>query len=754
MITHDEKLGGWEIQTQKDAEQLTLEHPDQPEAFDKAIEFYIGANDISRAYRCFKASVMRFGGRPLNDYIKFARIAKEMNDKLEAMRFLLLAEGYCPQAQNINDIINDFDDDDSDSNDDIVKHFQKKHGLKIEVAQRDQDITHKRILAHGHIGFINDANEVWNVRGEIEVLKIIDITAGNNKVDLPNSAYISRKGLSELKGKYDALAIFGQSTSDCIQRLEKLTGDIDPKKKIYLLGTSFLRNSLYAYAHEYRQLQQAVKRYLCEKGVYIIHDAISCYDILLSALSQNDHKKMQYDGAEFYRQARQGNLQSFFNERLSDFPYTSHEYITSVFCDKYFNAIETEFGIKATDINTPFFNVHNGLRKTMGQPENFTNQIFFVGGCSVAFGFGIEDKNTVPSKVQQKLNQIQGYDSKYRCVNCAAPGQTVMSTMEQIYTLPLRSGDVIVVSANTIDVPRLLAQDFYDNIRLLHKVRDDMNANHCYYFLDGHITTPYATSHYADYVVNALKSIEHASPLYERNSVYSKEQLDDMAKLEEIIYAKHEKFFEQQSHTSGLKEFLEELHKVKLPKGTTGAIVMNCNPFSLGHKYLIEYASGKVDNLVVFVVEEDKSFFKFADRIELVRQGSAEFGNVTVIPSGNFIISSKTMPGYFDKDALQEVQLDASLDLEIFARHISRALNITVRFAGEEPTDKFTRQYNQQMREILPNYGIRFVEIPRKEFGGRAISASLVRKILKTDDRSDLLNLVPKTTYDFLMKNF
>ncbi|MBQ9442198.1 MAG: [Selenomonadaceae bacterium] len=79
---------------------------------------------------------------------------------------------------------------------------------------------------------------------------------------------------------------------------------------------------------------------------------------------------------------------------------------------------------------------------------------------------------------------------------------------------------------------------------------------------------------------------------------------------------------------------------------------MNCNPFTLGHEYLIEYASKKVKKLYIFVVEEDKSEFKFADRFELVKRGVKKFSNVEVLPSGKFIISQQTFSGYFNKENL------------------------------------------------------------------------------------------------------
>ena len=146
------------------------------------------------------------------------------------------------------------------------------------------------------------------------------------------------------------------------------------------------------------------------------------------------------------------------------------------------------------------------------------------------------------------------------------------------------------------------------------------------------------------------------------------------------------------------------LQSIKRYKGTafqkTGAIVMNCNPFTLGHRYLIEQAYMQVDRLLIFVVEEDRSFFKYKDRFEMVRIGVEDLPNVIVLPSGKFIISAETLPGYFEKEDNPEIILDASLDLHIFAEFIAKELNIKIRFAGEEPTDLFTKQYNIAMEKI------------------------------------------------------
>ena len=181
-----------------------------------------------------------------------------------------------------------------------------------------------------------------------------------------------------------------------------------------------------------------------------------------------------------------------------------------------------------------------------------------------------------------------------------------------------------------------------------------------------------------------------------------------------------------------------------------GAIVMNCNPFTLGHRYLVEKALESADALYLFVVEENLSQFSFADRLRLVKEGVREFGDrVHVVPSGKFIISSFSFAGYFTKAVATE-PADSTTDLLIFAAMIAPALNIRTRFVGEEPTCLVTRAYNERMEQMLPDMGCAVRVIPRKESGGAAISASRVRKALEDGDLESIRDLVPETTYIYL----
>ena len=168
----------------------------------------------------------------------------------------------------------------------------------------------------------------------------------------------------------------------------------------------------------------------------------------------------------------------------------------------------------------------------------------------------------------------------------------------------------------------------------------------------------------------------------------------------------------------------------------------------------VEYAASRVRHLFIFVVQEDRSFFPFKDRFELVKAGTADLPNVTVLPSGEFIISALTFSGYFQKSSIQDRIIDPSLDVELFAKEIAPALGITIRFAGEEPLDTITRQYNLTMQTILPQHNVDFEVIPRLEKGGDVISASRVRNLLKAQDFKSIATLVPKTTLIYLDKKF
>ncbi len=180
-----------------------------------------------------------------------------------------------------------------------------------------------------------------------------------------------------------------------------------------------------------------------------------------------------------------------------------------------------------------------------------------------------------------------------------------------------------------------------------------------------------------------------------------------------------------------------------------GAIVMNCNPFTLGHRSLVEYAVNNCDEVIIFAVQEDRSIFPFSDRFSLMKQGVHDMKSVQIVSGGDFIISNATFPTYFIKGT-EELAAQTKLDATVFATRIAPALNITVRFVGEEPTDKTTLAYNKAMEDVFSKNGIELKVVPREQKGEQVVSASTVRKALANDDWETVRRMVPKTTLVYL----
>lgn len=201
----------------------------------------------------------------------------------------------------------------------------------------------------------------------------------------------------------------------------------------------------------------------------------------------------------------------------------------------------------------------------------------------------------------------------------------------------------------------------------------------------------------------------------------------------------------------GIRDYVNSL-EVKHRGGIIGAIVMNADPFTEGHKYLVEQAAGECDWLYVFVLSEDRGFVRAEHRLEFVKAGTAGIPNVTVYETGPYLISSATFPSYFLKEKEQADQAHGELDLEIFNRWFVPRFGITHRFAGTEPNCKVTASYNTVMARKLPEANVRFREILRKEQGDVVVSASRVRRGIREKNEPAVESLVPKSTLEGLKK--
>lgn len=285
--------------------------------------------------------------------------------------------------------------------------------------------------------------------------------------------------------------------------------------------------------------------------------------------------------------------------------------------------------------------------------------------------------------------------------------------------------------------------------------------------LDGNVIKCVAVSEAArseglmNILVSRLIAIAHEEG-YGSVKAFTKLANEDIFKsLGFRLLASSENAILMENGRGGLPEYRKYLESLARP-GKNGAIVMNANPFTKGHRYLIEQAASQVDNLYVIVVKEDRSRFPYDERKSMIEAGCAGLANVTVCEGSDYAISAATFPTYFLKQLDDATPTHIALDLDLFVRHIARPLGVTVRFAGSEPEDKLTRCYNEMMSEILPagGYGskdnpagqpITFVEIPRLEQNGRPVSATALRSALDRGDLNAAMKFVPVSTVPYLI---
>ena len=394
--------------------------------------------------------------------------------------------------------------------------------------------------------------------------------------------------------------------------------------------------------------------------------------------------------------------------------------------------------IELQDLQSKYINVFDGKRVTTDCPDTYENVVYIIGPSWV-FGKYEKDSSTLASNLQRKINEK---NLKFKVINCGIPGVHWQKLIKNMSTIHAKKGDKIILVDCDNGLETFLKQH-------------NIHINHDFSF----IQRPHEHGEiFADKDhLNANGDLLFTDEIFKQCFVKSNAQIE--VKVDDFNVKKEKLVYEVNYMDKIQWKFYQELenyiYKLPVPsKSINGAIVMNCNPFTNGHRYLVEKAAQQVETLYLFVVEEDKSFFPFQERLTMVINGVKDFKNVVVLTSSKFMISSITFPEYFLKEDLKEIVIDTSKDLHIFCKYIAPKLEIKKRFAGAEPLDLITAQYNKNMADILPDYGIDFIEIPRVENKGVPVSASLVRKYIRENEWEKIAELVPESTYSFLHSKY
>ena len=235
--------------------------------------------------------------------------------------------------------------------------------------------------------------------------------------------------------------------------------------------------------------------------------------------------------------------------------------------------------------------------------------------------------------------------------------------------------------------------------------------------------------------------------------VYTKPENSDVFRsMGFAVLAKSPCAILMENGVKGIGHYTDYLRRMRgdRPDGAT-AIVMNANPFTLGHRYLVEQAAATASTLYVIAVREDRSVFSYNERLGMIQEGCKGLDNVVVVEGSDYAISELTFPTYFLKQVTDATDTHITLDLDLFASHIAPALGVTTRMVGSEPIDALTCRYNELMQQQLPQRGITVKTVQRLEQDGAVVSASRVRQALADGSLSQAAALVPASTVPYLI---
>lgn len=385
-----------------------------------------------------------------------------------------------------------------------------------------------------------------------------------------------------------------------------------------------------------------------------------------------------------------------------------------------------------TDFEGSFYTFRNGERITPNNPPYADKRIIMFGPC-VILGTFCRDDETIAAYLQEYL--IEDHYVSWKVLNKGAAGYE--HCYAKLFTEKFSEHDIVVVwyperwmpdtETGQFVLQKNLTETFSNISTLVDNISDDFL--HCNYVVNQYLAE------------EIYKDIRKTGLL---DSFYKKTCSPVCMQSYYIPWGIYEYF----------TDYFEKYHLRKEADDIkVGAIVMNCNPFTKGHRYLIEQACLEVDKLYIFVVEEDRSYFKFADRLAMVECGVADLPCVHVLPSGKYILSKDTFAQYFEKETVQVIE-NMDYDIYIFGSIVASALGISVRFVGEEPFDRVTKKYNETMQRILPDFGVEVVEIKRfihSEYG--VVSATVVREAIRKHSWNIVEELCGETVAEYIKEH-
>lgn len=386
------------------------------------------------------------------------------------------------------------------------------------------------------------------------------------------------------------------------------------------------------------------------------------------------------------------------------------------------------------DRDETHLHIVNGIRKTIGNPKYANKTIHIYGPC-VVYGLCVSDSKTISSYIQKLYNENN--ENNIKVVNHGLSyGKDLLNDLLYMMATPVSSGDIVIWFSGFMNNEIEILHSYGINV---YSLKNDVLTLHNWFLNNPFHCNSVANKIYSERICQIIS----ASTI--NNSDINKQSLIEAEKLP-LVYDSYAllKSDELEDYISSLKQY-----KINNNSVTKGCVVINANPCTRGHLHLIKEATKEVDHLYIFLVQEEMFHgYTYLDREIMLKQNIKGLNNITVLPGGSIFTSIVGFPEYFNRNSAKKI--DPLMNHKIFCEKIAPALDITVRFFGNEPEDNVTRQLNDTAETFLPKYGIKVKIKARLEFNNIPISAKDVRKYIKDRKYDKVKPLVIPATFKYL----
>lgn len=378
------------------------------------------------------------------------------------------------------------------------------------------------------------------------------------------------------------------------------------------------------------------------------------------------------------------------------------------------------------NLSGKYFDAVDGHRITCFQPDQYVGTIYILGLCIIV-GRHVEDQYTIESWLQKYLSE-KGYH--YRVENYGFESRVDSGIDVRLEEIGRYSPNDIVIYMSglgeSVNIKGISVEKIFEKYNVPDDWVMDMYS-HC--------------NHKANKCI-ANEMFEMVKPYLLHASEENLTNCQDDIQIE--MHDVMADYVERKYIRQYFNDFCGEKYN------SVGAVVMKGDPFSYGHRYLVEQALQQVEFLIIFVIEEDIYQFSFEERYRMIVEGTSDLENVMVVPNDDFVFSRKTYWEYYRPREEGVAVLNAEYDINLFADYIAKPLHITHRFVGQDIKEQMVLVYNEVLKRILPQKGIHYIEVPAISSGDEKRYTSQIRRFLKNKEYDKLCSLIPKRIRPFV----